>query len=198
MRQRGMTLIELLVVMSILAVIGGTVVVLIPKVWFARDKAGCIDNVRQIVSLLETGRSTFAERRECGCELLLSLAARGELRGAAPLKKLFCPGDEAERFPGAERYASLVLDGRAENAALTSYAGRDTRHPAWQAARGRSDVVVLIADDSDDHHGGRGIVVGLTGGAAQWRDKVDDYRLPPDAPLLPGAAADVEELAYLR
>lgn len=185
-----MTLIEVLVVMGILATIAGIVAVMIPKVNFARDKTLCMEHVRTLASLLEMGgRADLA-----GPALLLHLADHGDLRGADSLGKLFCPGDQVDRFPGTEAYRE---EGR-DPSRLTSYAARDPKHPEWARQRSLSDVVVLLADDSEDHHDGRGVVVGLTGGAAKWRDKVDDYGLSTDAALAVGEGSDVPELACLR
>jgi hypothetical protein len=57
---------------------------------------------------------------------------------------------------------------------------------------------VLICDDSEDHHGGKGIVVGLSDGTAKWRGKVDFYGLDEETPLPVGAGSPVEELVCLR
>jgi hypothetical protein len=79
---------------------------------------------------------------------------------------------------------------------LTSYAVRDCREPACRASFVGSDPVVLLCDDSDDHHEG-GFVVGLSSGAARWRSKVD-WGLSEDAAVHVGPDSPVEELRCLR
>ena len=56
----------------------------------------------------------------------------------------------------------------------------------------------MVCDDSDDHHAGLGMVVGLNGGAAKWRDKIVEYKLKKDDKITVGAKSKVKELTCLR
>lgn len=194
--QRGFTLIEILVVITIIAALAGLVVPLVLEAQRKQVQAVCTDHVRQIVGLLES-----AERypTASGANLVLYLVQKGQIEGRDMLEVLFCPGDHREGLEsagGEQAYRDLDL-ARQEYGHLTSYAGRDQSRPELRAARG-AGAVVLIADDSEDHHYGRGVVVGLTGGVAKWRDKVDDYHMKKDTELVVGPGSAQPELACLR
>ena len=78
-------------------------------------------------------------------------------------------------------------------------AGADLVDVGGESTRlGSVPAVVIVADDSEDHHNGKGICVGLTGGVAKWRDKVDDWGLDIDTPVDVGEFSDIEELTCLR
>lgn len=198
MKQKGFTLIEILVVVTIIGVLAGLVVVLIPKGQFEAAKTDCINNVRNIVGLLETG-GQLKYPSHSGANLILYLVHKGELQGEDSLKLLFCPGDMQDDFARAGGEAAFKdLDiNRREYKHLTSYAGRDQSNAQCAAIKGNQNQV-LVCDDSEDHHGSKGIVVGLSGGAAKWRDKVDDLKMRHDAPLSIGEGSDVEELRCLK
>jgi len=197
-REDGFTLIEVLVVIAILATLAGFVALMIPGVQGKATKLQCQDQVRNLVGLLE---SANAQRypEHGGPNLLLYLVVKGQVRGQDALNTLFCPGDLNESLKdagGVEAYDKLDLKLR-EYGHLTSYAAREQRDPKKRARKGAMPPQVLICDDSEDHHGGKGIVIGLTGGAAKWRDKVDDYELDLKAPLIIGEGSPVEELVCL-
>ena len=198
-KEAGMTLIEILVVIAILATIMGTVALLIGPSTRQGDKLSCIRNVGNLVGLIETGgRGRYPE--SAGANFVLYVAQKGEIAGRDNLETLFCPGDQQESFTltgGEEAYEDLDLKSY-DNGHLTSYAGRAQNDKKCRVSRGGPRAHVLIADDSEDHHHGFGFVVGLTGGTAKFRDKVDYYELALDQPIEVGEGSAVEELRCLR
>lgn len=175
--QKGFTLIEILVVVTIIGVLAGLVVVLIPKGQFEAKKTECINNVRNIVNLITVGGKI--PKQWGGCNLILYLIPNGDIEGDESLKLLFCPGDGEETFEdvGAEAYASLQLDKKGEDYShLTSYAGRDQANRECRAVAGSTKQVILVSDDSEDHHDSKGFVVGFTGGATKFRHKFEDWK----------------------
>jgi hypothetical protein len=165
---------------------------------FEAKKIECMSNVRNIVGLLEFGAKYPAMS---GPNFILYLVKKGEIEGADRLNLLFCPGDERESLAkagGVEAYYDLDLSRRGEYGHMTSYAGRDQLNKLHAAKKGSSRTFVIVCDDSEDHHDGRGFVVGLNGGAAKWRDKVDDWNLPRGTHVEVGEESVVEELRCLR
>ena len=72
---------------------------------------------------------------------------------------------------------------------------------AWRicaAKRGSSPAKVLVCDDSEDHHDGKGFVVGLQGGSAKFRDKVDDWEIDISTVVQVGEGSVIPELVCLR
>ncbi len=183
-----------------LIVAAGIVVVLTPPVCYESPKTDCMNNVKQLVGLLEVSAGpTYPSHR--GPNLLLYLVRKGELVGEDSLKLLFCPGDRNEdlhKAGGLAAYTDLDLSKAGAYGHLTSYAGRDQLDPACAAERRSLPPKVLICDDSDDHHFGKGFVVGLTGGAVKWRQTVDDYGLKEGTRVTVGEGSIVEELRCLR
>jgi prepilin-type N-terminal cleavage/methylation domain-containing protein len=199
-KQRGFTLIEILVVVTIIGVLAGLVVVLIPRGQFEANKIDCINNVKNIVGLIEsTNQQKYPTHS--GANLVLYLVNKGDLASNKDsLKLLFCPSDtneSLEQAGGVDAYKDISLD-RREYDRLTSYAGRDQQNGDCAAKKGGTEPVVLLCDDSEDHHDKKGFVVGLTGGSAKFRHKVDDYSLRHDAPVEIGEASAVPELTCLR
>ncbi len=192
MNRKGFTLIEILVVIAILGVLAGLVVPLITTGQHEQNKLACINNVRNIVGLLE-GQVRYPT--DGGPALILYLVKKGQIQGEDGLGTLFCPGDVHESLAqagGVDVYNDLGGDlGR-----LTSYAGRAMAVEGCRLSKGGPGAV-LVCDDSEDHHDNRGYVVGLTGGAAKWRDKVDQWNLSRSAPVAPGETSPVEELRCL-
>lgn len=199
-RTEGFTLIEVLVVMAILATLAGMVALIVPIAQERANRTQCVHNVRDLVGLFES-RSMARYPEQGGPAALLEFVRRGDLAGRDALEKLFCSGDLAEslaRAGGPEAYEGLDTTDAADLDHLTSYAVRDFPTGACRVARGRLPAVVLLADDSEDHHNGKGFVVGLSGGAAKWRDKVDDYGGDAAEPVNVGEASAIEELRCLR
>lgn len=196
-KQRGFTLIEILVVVTIIGVLAGLVVVLIPKGQFEAQKTECMSNIRNIVGLLEFGPK-YPEKS--GPNLILYLVKKGEIEGVDRLGLLFCPGDVNEtlnKAGGVDAYKDLDLGKRGEYGHLTSYAGRDQLNKLCAAKKGSSKTFVLVCDDSEDHHDGKGFVVGLNGGAAKWRDKIDDFNMDLKKVVEIGEGSEVEQLQCL-
>jgi hypothetical protein len=195
---RGPTKVEILTLVGILVVLAALVVELRPICGpFPPHGPGCVCNVRNIVGLLEFG-SKYPKKS--GLNLVLYLVEKGDLQGEDRLDLLFCPGDKKESLEkagGAEAYRNLDLTVHGKYGHLTSYAFRSPLEEA-DAAREQGRPLVLVCDDSEDHHGGRGFVVGLTGGAAKWRDKVDDWGLDRSTHVEVGKNSVVEELRCLR
>ena len=198
-KHKGFTLIEILVVVTIIGVLAGLVVVLIPKGQFEAKKTECMSNIKNMVGLLEPMGTSYP--KYSGPNLMLYLVKRGELEGEDSIGLLFCPGDETESLDGAgglDAFSDLDLKKRGEYDHLTSYAGRDQLNSACAARKGSSKMVVLICDDSEDHHDDKGFIVGLTGGAVKWRHKVDDWDMDVKTPVRIGEGSPVEELQCLR
>lgn len=166
---------------------------------FRANKVECLNHVRSLTALLEVTGSAYPPHG--GPELLVYLVKKGELRAEERwLGYLFCPGDGRENLAnagGPAAYSALDLN-QGLHGHLTSYAGRDLNDHTCATGRGASESVVLLCDDSEDHHDGLGVVVGLSGGAAKWRDKVRDYALGPDDALEIGPRSAVKELQCLR
>ncbi len=199
--ERGLSTIEGIMLIVLLIVAAGVVVTLVPLLGHESPmKTDCMNNVKQLVGLLEVSAgATYPAYR--GPDLLLYLVTKGDLVGEDSLELLFCPGDERESLAkagGAAAYHDLDLSKPGGRGHLTSYAGRDQLDPACAAERRSLPPKVLLCDDSDDHHDGRGFVVGLTGGAVRWRHKVDDYGLDEGTAVTVGAGSIVEELRCLR
>jgi prepilin-type N-terminal cleavage/methylation domain-containing protein len=194
------TLIEVLVVVTILATIAGMVTVMIPTIQERGNRTQCINNVRSLVGMIESeGGMRYPNRN--GPSLLMHLVARGKMAGHDQLGTLFCPGDLDESLAdagGAEIYRGLQINETQAFGAMTSYAARAQAEKTHRARKGSVPAAVLIADDSADHHRNEGIVVGLTGGSAIWRDKMTDYGLAVDAALTVGEDSSVKELRALR
>jgi len=198
-RQAGFTLIEVLVVLTIIATLAGMVVVIIGPSQRKSIQFECINNVSGIVRMIEAGAgSRYPDA--AGADFVLYIVQKGEIAGPDNLKVLFCPGDHQESLAlagGEAAYADLG-PGTGDHGHLTSYAGRNQGDRMCRASRGSPRAQVLIADDSEDHHFNLGIVVGLTGGSARFRDKVDDYQMDLTRPLEVGPASAVDELKCLQ
>ncbi|MHC4223248.1 MAG: hypothetical protein ACYSX0_11990 [Planctomycetota bacterium] len=161
---------------------------------FERKKTECMSNVRGLVSLVvATGGLRYPKHG--GTDLILYLVKKGDIDGERNLGTLFCPGDGNESLDlvgGKDAYRDIDLNSDAGFGHLTSYAGRDIPNKGPEKKGGRT--VVLVCDDSEDHHDGKGMVVGLSNGAVKWRDKVKHYKLPPDQKIEVGEGSEVPEL----
>ncbi len=200
-RERGLSLVEVVVLVVLLVAIAAVVVLMIPRDdgCYGSPAVDCISNVKQLVDLIEVSAgATYPAYR--GPDLLLYLVKKGELTGADSLRLLFCPGDRLETFEkagGTGAYRDLDLSKPGGRGHLTSYAGRDQLDPACAAELRSLPPKVLLCDDSDDHHEGKGFVVGLTGGTVKWRHKVDDYGLDEGTMVTVGEGSIVAELRCL-
>ncbi len=195
-KQKGFTLIEILVVVTIIGVLAGLVVVLIPKGQFEAKKAECMHNIKQIVGMFEAMGMSYP--KYAGPNLPLYLVKKGELQGKDALDLLFCPGDEDETFAGEDAYKDLNLKGKqGEFGGLTSYAGRNQLDGACAAKKGASRPVILICDDDEGHHDAKGLVCGFTGGSVKFRDKVDDWNMDLKKAVEIGEGSDIDELKCL-
>lgn len=200
-KQKGFTLIEILVVVTIIGVLAGLVVVLIPRGQREQVKIQCTSNVRGITNLLTVAKGG-ALPSHGGADLILYLVLKSEISAndEDALKTLFCPGDEIDTYEksgGKETYAKLDLSRPGMWGHLTSYAGRDQLRTGCAAKLG-SDAVVLVCDDSDDHHFKRGYVVGLSNGSTKFRDKVDDWKIAVETDVAVGEGSIVDELKCLK
>ncbi len=198
MKRNGFTLIEILIVITIMSTLAGLISIAAMSAQRRSMVMQCQSHVRDLALLIENASETRYPKYG-GPELLLYLVQRGEVAGRDSLSQLFCPGDAIESFEdagGVEAYRDLDL-AHGGLGCLTSYAGRAFDVREFRVGKGLPSPVVLIADDSDDHHQG-GYVVGLTGGVAKFRDKIDDWDLAVDTPVAPGADSPVEELRPLR
>ena len=130
--------------------------------------------------------------------MILYLVTMGHIAGEAQLESLFCPGDMKECLEaagGAGAYDAVDLGSR-KNGHLTSYAGRNQSDTECRTT-GDAANLILICDDSEDHHLGRGLMVGFGGGWVKWRSKVDDYHMDESAVLTVGPGSTVDELKCL-
>jgi len=196
-KQKGFTLIEILVVVTIIGVLAGLVVVLIPKGQAEAAKAECTSNVKNLVGLM-VPLDKYPDYS--GPNMLLYFVIKGDInKDRDKLKVLFCPGDTTGwgGSGGVEAYKDLDLKKR-DYDRLTSYAGRDQTNRACAVRKGDSSTQVLVCDEDEQYHGGKGLVVGLNDGSAKWRDKVDYYSMAIEKPIAVGEASEIEELKCLR
>ena len=184
---------------TIIGVLAGLVVVLIPKGQFEAKKTECMNNVRNVIGLLVVGGEF--PKKYGGSNLILQLIPQGEIEGEDNLKNLFCPGDGDESFDGAggaEAYANLDVTKKGEHDHLTSYAGRDQGNKNCTAKKGSTKSVVLVCDDSEDHHDNKGFVIGLTDGAVKFKHKFNDWEIDVKTSISIGEGSAIKDLECLR
>jgi prepilin-type N-terminal cleavage/methylation domain-containing protein len=195
-KQKGFTLIEILVVVTIIGVLAGLVVVLIPKSQEKMQIAECQNHQRQICSMLQTEDAAW---RRSGANIPLYFVKKGDISGTN-LKMLFCPGDQQntpETVGGEDAYKNLDLDIQ-QYEHLTSYAGRDQTRKDCQVKKGTTSPEVMLCDDSEKHHNSKGFVCGYNDGSARWIDKVDVWKLDLTTPVTIGEGSSVKALQCLR
>jgi hypothetical protein len=171
------------------------------RMQFEVHKVECLNNAKNLAGMLEATAAGRDYPKLRGPNLVLYFAAKGFLETEDHFSLLFCPGDEKESLAaagGPEAYADIDLKKQGEYGHLTSYAGRDQLDEEHAAHTGSAKTVILLCDDSEDHHDGKGFVVGLAGGAARWRDKVDTWGLDPATKVVVGEGSVVEELRCLH
>ncbi len=202
-KHKGFTLIEILVVVTIIGVLAGLVVVLIPKSQFEQRKLGCINNCRNLAGMLEA-RGTEAGKYPIlsGPNLLLYFVVKREIdhKSTDRLGILFCPGDASESLEqagGLSAYEKLDLNKTGQYGDLTSYAANDQKNGSCAAKPGGREKV-LLCDDDEEHHDGKGFVVGLTGGTAKWWDKYDKWKVAIETKMEVGEGSEQEEFQCLR
>jgi len=196
-KQKGFTLIEILVVVTIIGVLAGLVVVLIPRSQEKAQILECTNNQRQIVGMLITEDKAWDFS---GPNLLLYFVKKG-LIVDSNLKILFCPGDTLnetlEKAGGAEAYKNLDLKSQQYDH-LTSYAGRDQSNGKCAVKKGTMSPEVMTSDDSEDHHNKKGFVCGFNDGSAKFLDKVDDWGMDLATVVTVGEGSSVKALECVR
>lgn len=197
-KQKGFTLIEILVVVTIIGVLAGLVVVLIPQANEKKDITTCTNNQRQFVGLLVGASSGDSDTwRRSGPNLLLQYVRKGDIEESS-FKILFCPGDlieNLEKAGGAAAYKNLDMKSR-DYGALTSYAGRNQDNSKCTVKPGQSRSM-LTCDDSEDHHNKKGFVCGYTDGSVEWRDKDSKWEMDLETVVEVGEGSAVKELECL-
>lgn len=194
-KQKGFTLIEILVVVTIIGVLAGLVVVLIPRSQEKAQILECTNNQKGFAGFI-IAADADAWRRS-GPNLILQFINKGDLT-AEQFKTLFCPGDVVEgldKAGGADAYKNLDMKSH-EYDNLTSYAGRDQDNAkcAVKAGQGRT---IIVCDDSEDHHNKKGFVCGYTDGSVEFREK-DKLGVSIDTIVNPGEGSAVKELECLK
>jgi len=196
-KQKGFTLIEILVVVTIIGVLAGLVVVLIPKGQFEAQKTQCMNNVRNLTQLMVAAPNYPPYS---GANLALYWVNKRDIVGEDKLKGLFCPGDTVDTWVlsgGVDAYKDIDLS-KNDYDKLTSYAGRAMTDRNCAAKKGEMETKILICDDKQQNHNNKGFVVGLNDGATKWRDKVDDWKLDLTTDVEIGEGSVVPELQCMR
>lgn len=194
-KQKGFTLIEILVVVTIIGVLAGLVVVLIPKSQERAQIIECTNNQKGFVGLLNAA-DTDVWRRS-GPNLILQFINKGDLV-PEQFKTLFCPGDLVEGLDKVvvpDSYKGLDMKNH-EYDNLTSYAGRDQDNAKCIVKPGQGRSIVL-SDDSEDHHNKKGFVCGFSDGSVEFRDK-DKWGLSLETVVNIGEGSAVKDLECLR
>ena len=200
--QKGFTLIEILVVVTIIGVLAGLVVVLIPRGQEKANIAECTNNQRQLVQTLISLDGTKFPKKYAGVNLLLYLYKARHIEMAEDnLKMLFCPGDERDDYESAgkmQAYEEADTDKVGEYGLLSSYAGRDQSDRECAAIKSSTKPQAMIADDSDDHHNKKGFVIAYSTGAVKFRQKFEDWNIEVDTEVKVGEGSQVEDLQCLK
>jgi len=196
-KQKGFTLIEILVVVTIIGVLAGLVVVLIPKGQFEAQKTQCMNNVRNLTQLMVAAPNYPPYS---GANLALYWVNKRDIVGEDKLKGLFCPGDTVDTWVlsgGVDAYKDIDLS-KNDYDKLTSYAGRAMTDRNCAAKKGEMESRILFCDDKQGNHNDKGFVVGFNDASVKWRDKVDDWKLSITTVVEIGEGSVVEELQCMR
>ncbi len=197
-KQKGFTLIEILVVVTIIGVLAGLVVVLIPKSQEKTQIMECQNNQRQICALLI--QADDKAWNMSGPNIALYFVKKGDITGTN-LKLLFCPGaaqkENLDRVGGEEAYKNLDLKTQQYDH-LTSYAGRDQSRADCAVKKGTTSPEIMLCDDNEDNHNKKGFVCGYNDGSAKWIDKVDVWDMDLSAVVAVGEGSSVKELQCLK
>ena len=185
--------------MTIIGVLAGLVVVLIPKGREKANIADCTNNIKQLTGLLiATKGQRFPSYG--GVNLLLFLNQNGDLPDEAKLQLLFCPGDERdtwERSGGLPAYKAADLTKKGEYGILSSYAGRDQTDRDCAASKSTTKTQAIMADDSQDHHNDKGFVIGYNDAAAKYKEKFTDWKIQIETEVKVGEGSEIEDLKCL-
>jgi prepilin-type N-terminal cleavage/methylation domain-containing protein len=198
-KQKGFTLIEILVVVTIIGVLAGLVVVLIPKSQEKAQITECTNNQRNIVGMLITADDKAWGYS--GPNMLLYLAKHEDIKGTN-LRLFFCPGDpdpqqKFDKVGGEDAFKNLDLKVQ-DLGHLTSYAGRDQSTMKCVVKKGNTSPEVIICDDKEDNHGKKGFVCGYNDGRVAFLDKVNDWDKDISESVAIGEASTVPALQCLR
>jgi len=164
---KAFTLIEILVVIAIISTLAGMVSVMVSAARRKAERVECIQHVSELVRLLEINGGSRYPKKD-GARFVLDVLGTG-LFDEHTMELLFCPGDQLEDLKGAggvEAYKNL---GTGPVGHLTSYAGRRQTEPSCMASKS-GPKKILVCDDSLEHHYEQGIVVGIAGGSAKFRE----------------------------
>ncbi len=157
----------------------------------------CVNNVRNLAGLLAADLTRTGRLHGRGPAMLLWFVHVREIdAGSADrLSTLFCPADTRDSLQaagGPTAFRDLDLT-REDLGRFTSYAGRDPGAPGCAVSRDTQPPVVLVSDDSDDHHGA-GVVVGFSDGSARLLSLE-----PPESPRIEvGPESILHQLRCLR
>jgi len=201
-KQKGFTLIEILVVVTIIGVLAGLVVVLIPRGQERANIAECTNNQKQLVGTLVTLGSTKFPSKYGGVNLLLFLYKAGHISyDKDKLELLFCPGDETddfERAGGEKAFKDADIAKAGEWGLLSSYAARDQTNRECAASKSSTEQQAMIADDSEDHHNNKGFVIAYSDGSVKFREKFEDWEIDIETEVKVGEGSAVEDLQCLK
>jgi prepilin-type N-terminal cleavage/methylation domain-containing protein len=200
-KQKGFTLIEILVVVTIIGVLAGLVVVLIPK---GREKANiaeCTHKQGQLVKILIGLEGPKFPSKYGGVNLLLYLYRAGHLDiNEDNVKLLFCPGDEIDVFDGTtlQAYKEVELEKAGEYGGLSSFAARDQTNKECRASKSSTAQQAMLADDSEDHHNNKGFVVAYSTGSVQFKQKFEDWNIEIETEVKVGEGSEIDDLKCLK
>ncbi|MFV1959273.1 MAG: type II secretion system protein, partial [Planctomycetota bacterium] len=178
-RQSGFTFIEILVVMSIIAVLAGAVVVVVPLVKERASQTTDINNMRNLVQILADRAMRKGWPRYDGKNFHLSLVATGEIDPDNPdnLEVYFSPGDTIHSLGQAtpSRFKEITLQSLKAGedfSECTSYAGRrntEREYVITPKRESRGVPVMCNADDGPLQHPA-GLVVAYSNSAVKFKD----------------------------
>jgi hypothetical protein len=185
-------------VVTIIGVLAGLVVVLIPKSQEKTQIMECQNHQRQICALLIQADDKAWQMS--GPNIPLYFVKKGDITGSN-LKMLFCPGDtpneNLDKAGGEDAYKNLDLKSQQYDH-LTSYAGRDQANANCAVKKGTTSPEIMLCDDSEDHHNKKGFVCGYNDGSAKFIDKVDVWDMDLSAVVTIGEGSQVKVLQCLR
>lgn len=190
-RQAGFTFVEILVVMSIIVVLAGMTMVIVPWVQERGRQTESINNVKNLVLLLSDQAQT---RRSWpgfnGKNFTLSLVATNAVdrRRKDNLRVFFSPGDRTFVYLDTDfaKYDDITLQslrqGGQDNRPLTSYAGRRNRETEFRITPDVESMgaVIICDDDQGNLHHPRGLIMGFTDGGSRFIEWADLDMAPPE------------------